>query len=259
MAKRDKLVQQIGCTVLELASNRGKTAATPARRPLVTSVNFDGQQSLEDWIVHFEVWTELNEWSDEEKLKIDLWKAEKAFPELSGVAADRLALQKFLSSVQDKNVRMTVLYGQLEISRRSGTHNREQHEHPNDSSGDEDDASVNAKRKSYIWCRRPFKPETSALFGFAGQILPVLRPIDYFPRYFTPELLSHIILETNRKANQCLYVSLAATEAEMEVLTGMLIKMGIISMPRYRMYWSNQTRVDAVANCMSRNRFEALL
>ncbi|KRZ80633.1 hypothetical protein T10_3629, partial [Trichinella papuae] len=74
-----------------------------------------------------------------------------------------------------------------------------------------------------------------------------------------PELLSHITLETNHKANQCLYVSLAATEAEMEVLTGMLIKIGIISMPRYCMYWSNQTRVDAVANCMSRNRFEALL
>ncbi|KRX23797.1 PiggyBac transposable element-derived protein 3 [Trichinella nelsoni] len=63
----------------------------------------------------------------------------------------------------------------------------------------------------------------------------------------------------NRKANQCLHSTLAATEAEIEVFTGMLIVMGITKMPRYRMYWANQTRFDAVANCMSRNRFETLL
>ncbi|KRZ69660.1 hypothetical protein T10_8091 [Trichinella papuae] len=93
---------------------------------------------------------------------------------------------------------------------------------------DEVDASTNAKRKSYILRRRPFKPETSAFI-------------------------------TNRKANQCLYSNLAPIEAEIEVLTRMLIKMGIISMSWYRMYWANQTRVDVVANCISRNRFEALL
>ncbi|KRZ87410.1 PiggyBac transposable element-derived protein 3 [Trichinella sp. T8] len=77
--------------------------------------------------------------------------------------------------------------------------------------------------------------------------------------YRTPELLSRITFETNRKAYQCLHSTLAATEAEIEVFTGMLIVMGFTEMPRYRMYWENQTRVDAVANCMSRNRFETLL
>ncbi|KRY40458.1 PiggyBac transposable element-derived protein 3 [Trichinella spiralis] len=77
--------------------------------------------------------------------------------------------------------------------------------------------------------------------------------------YRTPELLSRITFETNCKANQCLHSTLAATEAEIEVFTGMLFVMGITKMPRYRMYSANQTRVDAVANCMSRNRFETLL
>ncbi|KRX34231.1 hypothetical protein T05_6242 [Trichinella murrelli] len=39
----------------------------------------------------------------------------------------------------------------------------------------------------------------------------------------------------------------------------MLITMAVSEMPRYRMYWANQTRMDTVANCMSRNRFETLL
>ncbi|KRZ15191.1 hypothetical protein T11_7905 [Trichinella zimbabwensis] len=68
---------------------------------------------------------------------------------------------------------------------------------------DEVDASTNAKRKWYILRRRLFKPETS----------------DFI---------------TNRMANQCLYSNLAPIEAEIEVLTGMLIKMGIISMSLYR-------------------------
>ncbi|KRZ32137.1 PiggyBac transposable element-derived protein 2 [Trichinella pseudospiralis] len=91
------------------------------------------------------------------------------------------------------------------------------------------------------------------------EIPSVLRPIEYFRMYFTAQLLSHIAFETNRKATQSLYSNLATTAAEIEVLIGMLITMGICEMPRYRMYWANQTRMDTIANCMSRNRFETLL
>ncbi|KAL1235400.1 PiggyBac transposable element-derived protein [Trichinella spiralis] len=98
---------------------------------------------------------------------------------------------------------------------------------------DEDDASANVRRKSYIWRRRPFNPELSTFIELDEHISPALRPIEH--------------------------QSFSATEAEIEVFTGMLFVMGITKMPRYRMYSANQTRVDAVANCMSRNRFETLL
>ncbi|KRX68128.1 PiggyBac transposable element-derived protein 2 [Trichinella sp. T9] len=91
------------------------------------------------------------------------------------------------------------------------------------------------------------------------EIPSVLRPIEYFRMYFTAQLLSHISFETNRKATQSLYSKLATTAAEIEVLIGMLITMGVCEMPRYRMYWANQTRMDTIANCMSHNRFETLL
>ncbi|KRY45329.1 PiggyBac transposable element-derived protein 2 [Trichinella britovi] len=111
---------------------------------------------------------------------------------------------------------------------------------------EEDDASTDARRKSYTWQ--------------ADEEIPsVLRPIEYFRMYFTAQLLSHISFETNQKATQSLYSNLATTAAEIEVLIGMLITMGVCEMPRYRMYWANQTRMDTIANCMSRNRFETLL
>ncbi|KRZ43420.1 PiggyBac transposable element-derived protein 4, partial [Trichinella pseudospiralis] len=94
---------------------------------------------------------------------------------------------------------------------------------------------------------------------FSEEIPSVLRTIEYFRMYFTAQLLSHIAFETNRKATQSLYSNLATTAAEIEVLIGMLITMGICEMPRYCMYWANQTRMDTIANCMSCNRFETLL
>ncbi|KRY40948.1 PiggyBac transposable element-derived protein 2 [Trichinella spiralis] len=100
---------------------------------------------------------------------------------------------------------------------------------------------------------------TSGVDDQSDEKSSVLRPIEYFRMYFTPQLLFHISFETNRKATQCLYSNLATTVAEIEVLIGMLTTMGVSEMPRYRMYWANQTRMDTVANCMSRNRFETLL
>ncbi|KRY92222.1 PiggyBac transposable element-derived protein 2 [Trichinella pseudospiralis] len=124
---------------------------------------------------------------------------------------------------------------------------------------EEDDASTDARRKSYTWHRQPFNPKTEPFTEADEEIPSVLRPIEYFRMYFTAQLLSHIAFETNRKATQSLYSNLATTAAEIEVLIGMLITMGICEMPRYRMYWANQTRMDTIANCMSRNRFETLL
>ncbi|KRZ88406.1 hypothetical protein T08_4986 [Trichinella sp. T8] len=79
---------------------------------------------------------------------------------------------------------------------------------------EEDDASTDARRKSYTWQ--------------ADEEIPsVLRPIEYLRMYFTAQLLFHISFETNRKATQSLYSNLATTAAEIEVLIGMLITMGV--------------------------------
>ncbi|KRZ79517.1 hypothetical protein T10_10292 [Trichinella papuae] len=42
---------------------------------------------------------------------------------------------------------------------------------------------------------------------------------------------------------------------DIKLFVGALVKMGIILMPRYRMYWSTDFRVDSIANQLTLNRF----
>ncbi|KAL1245456.1 PiggyBac transposable element-derived protein [Trichinella spiralis] len=46
------------------------------------------------------------------------------------------------------------------------------------------------------------------------------------------------------------------TESELEIFLRTLLKMGLVPMLRYSMYWSTELRCDAIADAMSRNRFQ---
>jgi len=46
--------------------------------------------------------------------------------------------------------------------------------------------------------------------------------------------------------------------AEIEQYLGILVKMGLVHMPRYTCYWSSELRFPAVADVMSRNMFSNL-
>ena len=45
---------------------------------------------------------------------------------------------------------------------------------------------------------------------------------------------------------------------EMLKYIGILIHMGVVCMPDYRMYWARDTRYNQIARVMSRNRFDAI-
>lgn len=46
--------------------------------------------------------------------------------------------------------------------------------------------------------------------------------------------------------------------SEIEQYLGILLKMGLVHLSRYAMYWSSELRVPAVADVMNRNRFSDL-
>ena len=80
-------------------------------------------------------------------------------------------------------------------------------------------------------------------------------PISYFGQFFTPDMMQLIVEETNRYAVQNgsgFRISLPT----LETYIGMLLRMGVVHMPRYRMYWSSDLRYNAIADYMSRNEFE---
>ena len=86
----------------------------------------------------------------------------------------------------------------------------------------------------------------------------MLSPIEYWKKLFTNEMFEMIAQQST------LYVvqnkaKCRISKADIEQLTGILMKMGVVPMPRYRMYWSREYRLDSIARRMSRDRFTDLL
>ena len=82
----------------------------------------------------------------------------------------------------------------------------------------------------------------------------VREPIQYFREYWRRGLSQYVVDQSNMYALQC-NGTFRITIAELDAYIGVLIRMGISSLPRYRMYWSNEFRLAAVADVMTRDRF----
>ena len=83
-------------------------------------------------------------------------------------------------------------------------------------------------------------------------------PVEYFHNFFERNLMSHIAEQTNLYSVQSNGRSIQTDENEIEQLIGMMIMMGVISYPQYRMHWSPETRIPVIADTISLTRFENL-
>ena len=81
--------------------------------------------------------------------------------------------------------------------------------------------------------------------------------IDYFRQFFSTPLMEHIVQQINIYAIQS-GAYFRTDLAEIEQYLGILVKMGLVHMPRYTCYWSSELRFPAVADVMSRNMFSNL-
>ena len=70
--------------------------------------------------------------------------------------------------------------------------------------------------------------------------------------------MDHLVEQTNLYSVLQSGASINTNHAEMEQYLRILVMMGIVKLPRYRMYWSTETRIGAIADTMSVNRFEKL-
>lgn len=85
-----------------------------------------------------------------------------------------------------------------------------------------------------------------------------LTQYNYFKKFIDSKILEEMVYHTNLYSTQKTGSSINTTVLEMETFIGIHIYSGIVKMPSYRMYWSDSTRFDVIANAMSRNRFEKL-
>ena len=80
-----------------------------------------------------------------------------------------------------------------------------------------------------------------------------------FKLFWSQNLAKQVVVSTNQYSVQKTGASVVnCTEDELEKFTGMHIKMGVVKLPCYTMYWSNEMRYPPLADVMPRKRFEKL-
>ena len=88
-------------------------------------------------------------------------------------------------------------------------------------------------------------------------------PANMFSLFFTPDIISKIVEETNRYAGQCLrglQKSWTTDDEEVRAYLGFYILMGLVQEPEIRDYWSVSPtfQYPAIASRISRRRFEEI-
>lgn len=92
----------------------------------------------------------------------------------------------------------------------------------------------------YRWQRiTPAKVSTDFIgMAFPDPPYPELTPFQYFKQFFDDELFDQIVGQTNLYSVQKSGKSVQVSRSELEQYFGILLMMGLIKLPQYRMYWS---------------------
>ena len=128
------------------------------------------------------------------------------------------------------------------------------------SSDDEPLSTYRTNRRPYQWEDGAFIPPDAAFVP--DPMEPPARemtPYMYYKLFITDDMMDKAAYHTNLYSVQKNGVSIKTTKLELEQLTGMYLRMGLVQMPNVRCYWEEDCRYPAVADVMSRTRFESLM
>eukprot|EP00102_Acyrthosiphon_pisum_P022242 XP_016659452.1 PREDICTED: piggyBac transposable element-derived protein 3 isoform X3 [Acyrthosiphon pisum] len=109
------------------------------------------------------------------------------------------------------------------------------------------------------WSNRPFVSNFLKISPPAPELsttYKTLLPIEYFSKYFPEEEFENMAKYTNIYAKQNNFIKYVdTTPSEMKVFVGIHLKIGCQKPSRIRSCWTNEDRVNIIADNMSRNRF----
>lgn len=121
-----------------------------------------------------------------------------------------------------------------------------------------DSVAENVK-KNISWKKQSFLPPSDLQFTGPTDDLPELdeayTPYTYFSRYVPESIFACIAKSTNLYSVHTSHVNVNTTPDEMRKLFGMHILMGVVSLPRVRLYWDRLMRVPMISETMSEKRF----
>ncbi|XP_056320827.1 piggyBac transposable element-derived protein 3-like [Danio aesculapii] len=115
----------------------------------------------------------------------------------------------------------------------------------------------NVTKKSDIhWRQTPFTPVQTTWESPSTDPPEPLTPYGYFKQYVPSEMFELMSTMTNIYAEQKAVKGYKhASASEIEVLVGLHMAMGVLGIPRVRMYWSSRISIGIFKDTMSRDRF----
>ncbi|KAJ8877025.1 hypothetical protein PR048_021477 [Dryococelus australis] len=122
--------------------------------------------------------------------------------------------------------------------------------------------STGRRSSKYIWQDVPQNESEKQPPVWVGRLLQdeeINTPINYFRYFFSDSILDYFVEQSNlystlENPNKPLNLS----RTELEQFFGICMTISIFGLPRNRMYWNQNTRVDMVANVISRDRWEEI-
>ena len=125
---------------------------------------------------------------------------------------------------------------------------------------EEEELPAAMKKHAYRWRKKEipkhnevFNPEVSEDENYTAKT-----PLDYFKMFWLDTLTDLVVENTNLYSTQKSGFSIKTSRSEIEQYIGMHIKMGVIRLPAYTHYWSNEMRYPPIADIMPLKRFQTL-
>ncbi|XP_065574923.1 piggyBac transposable element-derived protein 2-like [Artemia franciscana] len=121
-------------------------------------------------------------------------------------------------------------------------------------------ASKPSKRRDLAWRKVDFVQPDAAWKDHlvVDQEMSGKTPLEFVRLFFDQGVVNHIRDQTKIYALQKDAKEFGVSSAEVECFLGILAFTGIVKMPSYRSYWSNETRYPVIADAMSRDKFEQI-
>ncbi|KAK2718985.1 hypothetical protein QYM36_006112 [Artemia franciscana] len=121
-------------------------------------------------------------------------------------------------------------------------------------------ASKPSKRWDLAWRKVDFVQPDAAWKDHlvVDQEMSGKTPLEFVRLFFDQGVVNHIRDQTKIYALQKDAKEFGVSSAKVECFLGILAFTGIVKMPSYRSYWSNETRYPVIADAMSRDRFEQI-
>ncbi|KAL2096765.1 hypothetical protein ACEWY4_005972 [Coilia grayii] len=112
------------------------------------------------------------------------------------------------------------------------------------------------KKSDIEWRRTPYTPVNSAWEIPVPEHPKPLTPYEYFQQYVPSEMFQLITTMTHMYAEQSAVRGFKhASVSETEALVGLHMAMGVLGLPRVRMYWSSRINIGLFQDTLSRDRF----